>query len=265
MKKYLKLILLTSFLMYFKGSVLAADSLKISKKYFQIELNYGMPIYNRLYINSNLNNDNTYSVKSKLKSYYELSLRRVHNNLNLIFSLSYLQSEFEGKEFKMNAYNDTIPVTPYNLYQHIKYNVLYANIGIGYNINFNPKHILNINLTLNTPTIYNITIDNMYSKKNQINDTTLFEASKNSKNWDTNFGHIPRISLSLSYNYFFTSQLALNLKFSFLYAYSLGSKYPEDYKYSTVFNNSNNYSFLAYNIRKQITLTPSIGISYKIN
>jgi hypothetical protein len=260
-----KVLIILCLITISKNSAKANDSLKISRKCFQIGLNYGIPVYNKLSIYSALNYSDSYSVSSKLKSYYELSLTRRHNNFIYIFALSYLQSEFLGKEFNMNAYNDTIKPKSYKLYQHIKYNVLYANLGFGYNYQFNNRQQLCFNLTLNIPAIYDITITNTYSKSSQINDTTLFTASKNAKNWDTNFGRMPRVNLNLSYNYFLTSKIALNFNLSFLYAYTYGGHIPDDYKYETVFNHSNNYSYLAYRVRNQMVLTPSIGLRFATN
>jgi hypothetical protein len=244
-----------------KNLAKANDSLKISRKCFQIGLNYGVPVYNKLSIYSALKYGNSYVVSSKLKSYYELSLIRRHNNFNYIFSLAYLQSEFEGKEFTMNAFNDTIKSTSYKLYQYIKYNLLYANLGFGYNYQISNRKQLSLNLILYIPAIYDITINNNYSA-NQLNDTTLFTATKNAKNWDTNFGRMPRVNINLSYNYFLTSKIALNFNVSFLYAYTYDQHFPDNYRYETVFNHSNNYSYLAYSVFNQRVLTPSIGLRF---
>lgn len=269
MRKYLKLISLISFVLLFRMSVFAIDTLKTSKNNILVSGNFGLSVYNRLLVYSNIHHKDDYFVNSKIKNSYDLSFTNNRNKLNYIVGLSFIQSEFDGKEFNMGAgdipYKGVKYPYYYNLYQHIKYNVLYANIGVGYNHKFSKKHQLSCNLFLCIPAIYDITINNIYSKTNQVNDTTLFEATKNAKNTDTNFGRLPRINISLTYNYFFTNKLACNLNLSFLYAYSYNMHRPDDYKYETVFDHTNNYSFLAYSVRKQIVLTPSIGISYKLN
>lgn len=261
----LNVFLVLSCILFSRNLVMANDSLKISKKNFQIGLNYGIPVYNKLSLYPTQKYGDFYKVTSKLKSCYEVSLTRKHNHFNYIFSLSYIQSEFEGREFNMGA--GTIPYkgvrSPYyyNLYQHIKFNVLYGCIGFGYNFKINSRQLISSNLLLNIPAIYDITISNIYST-NQSNDTTLFETTKNAKNWDTNFGRMPRINLNLSYNYYLTNKIAININLSFLYAYTYDRHIPDDYKYDTVFNHSNNYSYLAYGIHKQVILTPSIGLRF---
>lgn len=266
-KRYIDLnvLLILSFVLFSKNVINAADSLNISKKNFQIGLNYGIPIYNKLTIYPTQEYGKFYNVNSKLKSCFEISLTRKHNNFNYIFSLSYIQSEFEGNNFKMGAgtipYKGSLYPNYYYLYQRVKYNVLYGCIGFGYNFKINNRQYISANLILNIPAIYDITISNIYAN-NQTSDTTLYEASKNAKNWDTNFGRMPRVNLNLSYNYYLTKKIALNFNLSFLYAYSYGGHRPDDYKYETVFDHSNNYSYLAYQIHKQVILTPSIGLRF---
>jgi hypothetical protein len=133
----LNVFLILSCILFSRHLVIANDSLKISKKNFQIGLNYGIPVYNVLSLYPTQKYGEFYTVKSKLKSCFEISLTRKHNNFNYIFSLSYIQSEFEGNNFKMGAgtipYKGSLYPNYYYLYQHIKYNVLYGCIGFGYN------------------------------------------------------------------------------------------------------------------------------------
>jgi hypothetical protein len=245
-----------------------SDSTKKSHNYFQIKINYGVPVFNKLSLYLDQDYGNYFTTNSKLKSCYNIEFTRVQNHFNFILGLTYLQSEFKGKDFEFwygeIPYNGTRPPYTYTMYQRVKYNVLYANIGIGYNFKVNLKNKIEVNLLMSIPALYDFTIDNMYSNTSQVSDTTLFVTTKNGKNTDTNYGYLPRLNANISYTHFFTKKIGLNFNLSFIYAYTHNVKRLDDYGYRSVFNGSNNYSYLAYNVNKQYVLTPSIGFTFKI-
>lgn len=268
MKKYLRLIVLIS-LLDFSVSVSAtpADTLKKSK-YITLEANYGLPVFNQLTVNTVGNYDGNYRVNSKPKSCFDIRFGIVQKKNVIHIGFSLIQSEFTGKEYSMGA--GVIPYKGlkypyyYNMYQHIDYNAYYFNIGYAYNFRIADRHIVSPQIQLSVPLVYSFKIDNIYSK-NQAYDTSLFSASKNSWNNDTNFGRIPRLGIGVAYSYQIVNRLAVAAKMLLFYAYTYDRKYPETKVYGTAFNHSENYSFLAYDVSKQIALIPSIGINIKIN
>ncbi len=238
-----------------KVSVFATDSLKTSKNSVIVNFSFGIPILNKLSIYPPQEYSHAYSVNSKQRNCYGFSLTTSYKKFNYTIGLSLIQSEFKGNDFK--AYS-------YFLYQDIKYNVYYATIGFGRNLQINKKQIITPSIYIYIPTVYDFKINNIYSKDNSI-DTSLIAATKNAFNFDTNFGHFPRLKFGVSYNYFITQRFALCADISFLYAKSVGGKTPDTDRPETVFNHTNNYSYLAYKIKYQLILLPSIGITYKLN
>jgi hypothetical protein len=83
----LKVCLILSYILFSSHLVIANDSLKISKKNFQIGLNYGIPVYNKLSLFPTQKYGDFYTVTSKLKSCYEVSLTRKHNHFNPDYAL----------------------------------------------------------------------------------------------------------------------------------------------------------------------------------
>ncbi len=267
MKRLLKLTLFISAIFHFiRVSAIPADTL-IKSKYVTFEVNYGLPVFNQLSIN-NVSGNGNYSVNSKPKSFFDVRLGIVRKKSIVHLGFSLIQSEFTGKEYSMGA--GVIPYKGlkypyyYNMYQHINYNVYYFNIGYAYNFRIAYRHIVSPQIQLSVPLVYSFKIDNIYSKS-QLYDTSLFSASKNSWNNDTNFGRLPRLGLGVAYSYQIITRVAVTAKLHMFYSYTYDRKYPETKVYGTAFNHSENYSFLAYDISRQIALIPSIGVNIKIN
>lgn len=262
MMRFLKLTLFISILITsLRVSAGKADTLK-NLKYITFEASYGIPVYNQLTI------DGSYKVNSKPKSYFNLCFGIVRKNSNILFGFSLIQSEFSGKEYSLGAgvipYKGTRYPYYYNMYQHINYNVYYLNIGYGYDFHIDKRSTITPILQLSVPLVYSFKIDNIYSK-NQSYDTLLFNASKNSWNNDTNFGRIPRLNIGVAYKYQVLSRLSITAELNILYALTYDRKNPETMNYDSAYNHSDNYSFLAYDISKQIAIIPSIGINIKLN
>lgn len=268
MRRYLKLMLSISLLtISYEVSASGADTLK-GKGYVAIGVNYGIPIYNRISIEGKPSQSDDYKVKSKFKSCLSvnITLNRRKNNLLLGFLL--IQSQFMGKEFNLGAgaipYKGVSYPYYYNICQRVKYNVYYFNLGYGYDIKFKYKHVVKPSIQLAIPLLYKIGIDNFYTE-NQTSDTTLFRPSKNTINDDTNFGHIPRLNFGLSYRYNPTARIGIILNLSLLYSMTIDKKNPEFNNHSSAFDNSGKYSYLAYHVKNQTVILPSIGLNIKLN
>lgn len=255
MRKHSKLILLISLILQFKVSANPADTLNANRNTVLIGLRYGLPIANQLTIYSSSTHNGFYPVRSVSKSCFEFFIIDNYKKFNYSLGISLIQSEFKGKDFKIGSYF---------LYQNINYNVYYASIGFGRNFKLGTKHTITPSIYLYFPAVYDMKINNVFSENNT-QDTTLVSATKNAFNHDTNFGHFPRFKLGMNYNYSITKRLQLTVDLSLLYARTFGGKTPDPYRPSTALNNSNNYSFLAYEISQQIILLPTIGITYKLN
>lgn len=256
MRKHLKLILLINILLLFNVSAaVAADTLNSKKNTILIGLRYGLPIVNQLTIYSSATRNGYYPVRSSTKSCYEFFIIDNYKKFHYSLGVSLIQSEIKGKDFKIGSYF---------LYQKINYNVYYASIGFGRNFGIGTKHLITPTIYLYFPAVYDLKINNIYSQTNT-SDTTLVSATKNAFNYDTNFGHFPRFKIGLTYNYSITKRLLLTGDLSLFYARTFGGKNPDPYRPSTALNNSNNYSFLAYEVSQQTILLPTIGITYKLN
>ncbi len=255
MRKRLKLILFISLIMLSEVPCFAADTLNTNRNFVLVGLRYGIPAYNRLTIYSTVFNEGYYTVRSVNRSWYEFLLIDNYKKYSYSLGLSLIQSEFRGKDFKFGAHY---------LYQNINYNVYYVSVGFGRNFKLGAKHIIISTVCLYIPAVYDFKINNVYSK-NSTRDTTIVPATKNAFNHDTNFGHFPRFKLGVSYHYMATKRLAIIGDLSFFYARSIGGKIPETSRPETVFNHSNNYSYLAYKVSQQMILIPSVGITYRLN
>lgn len=266
MKKHLKLTLFISVcVLCFSVSAIPADTLKHTATIY-VGLKYGISAYNNLKLGDISGGGEKYSVNSKPRSYYEfnISLLQKKNNFTLGFSL--IQSSFLGKSQSMGfgRYNGLRYQYYYNIYQKIDYNVYYLFIGYGRDIRIGKKHIISPSLNLFVPTIYQFKIDNNYDKQ-QTYDTTLVSLTKNASNNDTNFGRFPRLNLGLAYKYMPIDRIAIVAGISGFYGISFVSKIPDPINYSSTYNNSNNYSYVAYHVQTQLAFIGSIGINIKLN
>ena len=254
MKKRLRLISFISFIMYLGVSAIAADTLSTNKNNVYIGLRYGLPALNQLTIYSSITLNGFYNVRSKSKNCYEFFITDNYKKYNYSLGLTLIHSEFEGREFKI--YN-------YDLYQKINYNLYYGSIGFGRNFKLGKRHLIAPSIHLYFPLVYDIKINNIYSKNNS-KDTTLIPATKNGFNYDTNFGHFPSLKIGVSYGYEILERLQINVDLSALYSRTFGGKTPESLRPSTALGNSNNYSFLAYKVGQQFIILPTIGITFKL-
>jgi hypothetical protein len=241
--------------MYFSVSAFAADTLNTNRHNVYLGIRYGLPVINQLTIYSSITHKGYYNVISAPKSCYEFFIIDNYKKFNYSLGISLLQSEFKGEDFKIYSYY---------LYQKVNYNIYYASLGFGRNFKLGTKHTLSPSIYLYFPVVYDLKIDNIYSENN-VNDTTLYSATKNGFNYDTNFGHFPRLKISANYNYSISKRFRLSIDLSLLYARTFGGKTPDPYRPSTAINNTNNYSFMAYEVGQQIVLLPTIGITYKLN
>lgn len=268
MRRSLKLTLFISAIFNFlRVFAIPADTLKKSK-YITFEVNYGLPVFNQLTINTVSSLTGDYIVNSKPKSFYDVRLGIVRKRSTIHLGFSLIQSEFTGKEYSMGAgvipYKGLAYPYYYNMYQHVNYNVYYFNIGYAYDFPISTRHIISPQLQISIPMAYVFKIDNIYSK-NQSYDTLLFNASKNSWNNDTNFGRLPRLGIGIAYRYQVINRFSVSAKLLLFYAQTFDRKYPETKTSGSAFNHSENYSFLAYDVSKQIAIIPSIGINIKLN
>ena len=266
MKKYLKLTLfINSLILCFSVSAIPADTLK-HKTSIWLGLNYGISAYNSLELGKGTGVGSKYTVNSKPKSFYEIcfSLNRKNNNFSLGVSL--IQSSFSGKPYSMGAgrYNGLRYQYYYNIYQSINYNVYYISLGYGRNIQLSKKHLIRPSINVFVPLLYKYKIDNNYDQQ-QSYDTTLFSLTKNASNNNTNSGYFPRLNIGLSYQYSPIDKIGIVIGVSGLYAISFAPNIPDPVDYSSTFSNSNNYSYIAYDIRKQFVLLTSIGVNFKLN
>lgn len=256
MKKHLKLILFISSVLQFNVSAATtADTLNTNKHSILVGLRYGLPIVNQLTIYSSITRNGFYPVQSTSKSCYEFFIIDNYKKFNYSLGISLIQSEFRGKDFEIYSYH---------LYQKVNYNIYYASLGFGRNIKLGDKHTFTPSIYLYFPAVYDMKINNVFSESNTL-DTTLVPATKNAFNHDTNFGHFPRFKISTNYNYAISKRFFLSIDLSLIYARTFGGKSPEPYRPSSALNNTNNYSFLAYEVSQQIIFLPTIGITYKLN
>lgn len=267
MKKYLKLALFISFLSFpFGVSATTADTLK-GKNFIGIELNYGFTIYNRLTLDKFHGFSKEYKVNSKPKSYYDFKFLIVRGKSNVLIGLSLIQSEFRGETYSIGAgeipYKGLTYPYYYNMYQRINYNVYYLNVGYSYNFRCAQKHTLSPSVELSIPLVYDFTINNYYDG-NQASDSSKFNPTKNAKNDNTNFGRFPRFRLGISYRYNPIERLGITFNLSFMYAHTFDRKEPDSINYGSAFNQSNNYSYLAYTVKNQAIFMPSIGLNFKL-
>lgn len=264
--KYLKLQLLISAIFNIStASALPADTLR-NTKFSTVEFNYGVPVFNRISLDGDYSG--RYYVYSKPKSCFEFRVGIVRRNNSLLLGFSLMQSDFRGRDYTLGAgtipYKGTKYPYYYNMYQTVAYNVFYFNAGYGYDFIIKKKHVLTPYIQLSLPISYTFKINNYYTP-NQSSDTTLFKPSRNSWNSDTNFGHFPRLSVGVTYKYQCLDRLAVQAKVHVLYAYTYNSKRPDSENYESAFNHTNNYSFLAYQVSRQLIVLPSVGINFNIN
>lgn len=265
-KRYLKLMLfINSCILCLNVSARTTDTLKYRAR-ISIGLKYGISIYNNLQLGNISGGGEKYSVNSKPRSYYEFNacISNKKNNYTLGFSL--IQSSFSGKSRSVGAgrYNGLRYQYYYNIYQTVDYNVYYIFLGYGRDIHFTKKHAISPSVNLFFPVIYKYNINNNYDKQ-QTYDTTLYSLTKNAANDDTNSGYFPRLNLGLSYKYQLFDRVGIVVGISGFYGLSLAPKIPDPVDYDSVFSNSNNHSYIAYEIRKQIAVISSIGINIKLN
>lgn len=266
MKKCLKLTLfINACLFCFNVSAIQADTLK-QKTTVCFGLKYGISVFNNLKLGDISGNGDEYSVNSNPKGYFELNLSLIHKKNNFELGFSLIQTSFSGHSHSIGAgrYNGLRYQYYYNIYQKIDYNVYYLLLGYGRDIHVRKKHIICPSINLFVPVIYQFKIDNNYDAQ-QIYDTTLFSLTKNATNDDTNSGYFPRLNLGLAYKYNPTDRIGIVFGVSCFYGLSYASKKPDPVKYSSVFNNGNNYCYIAYDIRKQLVLICSLGINIKLN
>lgn len=265
MRRFLRLIVCSSvFCLPFIGSASPGDTLK-HKTNVYLGLNYGISFYNNLKLKDISGNGEEYAINSKPKSYYEVnfSLSRKRNNFSVGISL--IQSSFSGKSASYGAgrYNGLRYQYYYNISQKINYSVYYIFVGYSRDFHISKKHMICPSINLFAPLKYQFRIDNNYDK-DQTYDTTLVSLTKNATNDDTNFGHFPRLNLGLSYKYNPIEKIGIIMGVSCLYGLSYASKIPGPVKYGSVYSNGNNYSFVAYDIRKQFVLIATLGINFKL-
>ena len=269
MRKPSSLIFFISLLLLCRLSVAQTGSLNAKRNHFFVDVNYGVTALNKLSIHeSQFFFGNDHQVNSKVKNSYDFSLTYLYKHFRISIGANYVESQFKGFPFYAAAGDG--PSYLWNNYpysymytQTVKYNVLYSTIGVGYQKNIKQRHSLSADVMFHIPTKYFIRIDNNYTPGNQYYDTTLFTAGKHCYNNQIDFGYFPRFSCKLSYSYYFYKNLAVNCNLSFMYCLTYKINYPND-DAPIVFNNSNHYSYLAYDIKQQTLLIPSIGIKYRI-
>lgn len=268
MKGFLRLIIYTGFFcLPFTGSAAPADTSK-GKHYIALELNYGIPVYNRLTVDKFYGFSKEYKVDSKLKSCYDVKFAIALKKHHILLGLSLIRSEFRGEEYTLGAgpipYKGLHSPYYYNMYQRINYDVYYLGVGYRYNFKIRQKHTLSPSFELLVPLVYEFKINNYYGT-NQTSDTTKFSPTKNAWNKDSNYGRFPRFKAGLSYRYNPIDRLGILFNLSFIYATLFDQKIPDSIDYSSAFNHSGNYSFLAYSVTRQTALIPSVGINFKLN
>ena len=265
MKKFLKLALFISLvLLSIKVSAAPADTLK-GKTYLSFELNYGMPVYNRLTLDKFNGFSKPYQVNSKLKSYGDLKFTISRGKSNILLGICVIQSNFRGELYSRSAglYNGTSYQYTYRMYQRINYRVYYFSAGYGMNFKLGLKHTLSPSIELLAPLRYEFKINNYYDS-GPMSDTTKYTATKNATNKDTDFGHFPRFRLGLCYKFNATERLGILFNLSFIYAMTFDRKEPDPIDYNSAFNQTNQQSYLAYTIKNQFIVLPSIGLHFKI-
>lgn len=265
MKKFLKLALFISLVqLSIKVSATPADTLK-GKNYLSIELNYGMPVYNSLTLDKFNGFSKPYQVHSKSKSCGDLKFTIARGKNNILLGICVIQSDFKGELYSRSAgtYSGTSYQYTYSMYQRINYRVCYFSAGYGLSFKLGLKHTLSPSVELLVPLRYDFKINNYYGA-GPMSDTTKYTATKNASNKDTDFGHFPRFRLGLSYRFNPTERLGILFNLSFIYAVTLDRKEPDPIDYSSAFNQSNRQSYLAYTIKNQSIILPSIGLHFKI-
>ncbi len=264
-KKLLRLALFISLVqLSFRVSAANADTLK-GKNYIGIEVNYGIPVYNSLTLDKFNGFSKQYKVNSKLKSCGDIKFSIARGKNLILLGACIIQSDFKGDLFNTSAgvYSGTSYQYTYTMYQRIKYNVYYFSAGYGLNIKLGLQHTLSPSAELLVPLRYDFKIDNYYGA-GQTSDTTKYIATKNANNKDTDFGRFPRFRLGLSYMFNPTEHIGIRFNLSFIYAVTLDRKEPDFIDYSSVFNQSNKQTYLAYTIKNQSILLPSIGLHFKL-
>lgn len=266
--KYLYLISLFSVILtsnFFGNN----DSLKNSKGYFSINSNFGVSVYNKLFIENNYksNSSNTYIINSTPMIYYNFGLEYNIKRVRLDIAASYMSGEYKGENFEYNIINygpqgNNSILAKYSIYQKTKYQTSLIMTSFGVNLYNNERHKLYLKGIINYVINQKNTINNYYSRSQYGYDTTNYSLTKNKITKTKNI-NLPFFGIALGYETKIFNNFYVNINLSSFYLIYKGNKIDNNYVENAIVKGISD-TREAYNVYRQIVILPQIGLKYKL-